>query len=173
MTCYLTTALVNRSTGSTCTRERWEAPQSVRGLHRMKEMDIQASPANRMTRAVLSILVMFVCLAHTRETLDDFKMVIEDVELYINSLKEEDFEMVANSFIDQYMRITDNVFNNLQFIGPEFAVAKKLFEALMEIIPELKAKWLKSPEDYKLFWEYIQKAIDGLKVLHETMVIKD
>ena len=81
--------------------------------------------------------------------------------------------MVANSFIDQYMRITDNVFNNLQFIGPEFAVANKIFEALKEIIPELKAKWLKSPEDYKLFWEYIHKAIEGLKVLHETMVIKD
>ena len=34
----LTTALVNRSTGSTCTRECWEAPQSVNGLQRMKEM---------------------------------------------------------------------------------------------------------------------------------------
>ncbi|CAL8384985.1 unnamed protein product [Arctogadus glacialis] len=135
--------------------------------------DIQASPANRMTRTVLSILVMFVCLAHTRETLDDFKMVIEAVELYVNSLKEDDLEMVANSFIDEHIRITDNVLNIVQDIGPEYVVAKQLFEAVKEIIPELKAKWLKSPEDYKLFWEYIQKAIEGLKVLHETMVIKD
>ncbi|CAL8384974.1 unnamed protein product [Arctogadus glacialis] len=138
--------------------------------------DIRASPANRMTRAVLSILVMFVCLAPMLEvnsTMDDFKMVIEDVELYINSLKEEDLEMVANSLIDEQIRITNNILNVIQLIGPEYVVVKKLFESVMEFIPELKAKWLKSPEDYKLFWEYIQKAIEGLKVLHETMVIKD
>ncbi|CAL8376743.1 unnamed protein product [Gadus morhua 'NCC'] len=129
-----------------------------------------------MTRAVLSILVIFVCLAPMLEvnsTQDDFKMFIEDVELYINSLKEEDLEMIANSLIEKQIRITDNILNHIQHIGPEFAAVKKLFEAMMKIIPELKAKWLKSPEDYKLFWEYIHKAIKGLKVLHETMVIKD
>ncbi|XP_059932834.1 uncharacterized protein LOC132475619 isoform X4 [Gadus macrocephalus] len=138
--------------------------------------DIQAAPANRMTRAVLSILVMFVCLAPMLEvnsTTDDFKMVIEGVELYINSLKEEDLEMVANGLIDEQIHIANNMLNVIQFIGPEFAAVKKLFEAVMVIIPELKAKWLKSPEDYKHFWEYIHKAIEGLKVLHEIMLIKD
>ncbi|XP_030194103.1 uncharacterized protein LOC115529478 isoform X3 [Gadus morhua] len=138
--------------------------------------NIRASPANRMTRAVLSILVIFVCLAPMLEvnsTQDDFKMFIEDVELYINSLKEEDLEMIANILIDKQIRITDNILNHIQDIGPELAEVKKLLEAMMEIIPELEAKWLKSPEDYKLFREYIHKAIKGLKVFHETMVIKD
>ena len=81
--------------------------------------------------------------------------------------------MVTNSLIDEQIRVTNNILNVIQIIGPEFEAVKKLSEAVMEIIPELKAKWLKSPEDYKLIWEYIHKAIEGLKVLHETMVIKD
>ena len=55
--------------------------------------------------------------------------------------------MVANGLIDEYIRIANNMLKVIQFIGPEFAALKKLFEAVTEIIPELKAKWLKSPED--------------------------
>ncbi|CAL8377534.1 unnamed protein product [Boreogadus saida] len=113
--------------------------------------DIRASPANRiehpldrvnyiaipfhvrknlsfswslMTRAVLSILVMFVCLAHTLairpKLLDDFKMMIEALDLYFNSFKEDfDVEMAADSLINEQIHIWDNMLKVLPNSEPD------------------------------------------------------
>ncbi|CAL8377553.1 unnamed protein product [Boreogadus saida] len=123
-----------------------------------------------MIRTGLSILVIFVCLAHTLdvETRDDYKKAMEAFGFYINSLKEDDFEMAVDSIIDEQIPLLDVTLEVLQYIGPEYVAAKKLFEAVKESIPELKAKWLPSTKDIKLFWKYFQKEIEGLKVFHET-----
>ena len=81
--------------------------------------------------------------------------------------------MAVERIIDEQIRIWDVTLEVLQNIGPEYVAAKKLFEAVKESIPELKAKWLPSTKDIKLFWKYFQKEIEGLKVFHETEVIKN
>jgi hypothetical protein len=48
--------------------------------------------------------------------------------------------MVTNSLIDEQIRVTNNILNVIQIIGPEFAAVKKLFEAVMEIIPRYLTK---------------------------------
>ncbi|XP_059932832.1 uncharacterized protein LOC132475619 isoform X2 [Gadus macrocephalus] len=159
--------------------------------------NIRASPANRMTRAVLSILVMFVCLAPMLEvnsTTDDFKMVIEGVELYINSLKgdlkkkKEAMELRFNSLKDYYNTEKDALAERIreqnrlhatlakleQYSGPEFAAIKKILETLKESNSELNAKFLLMTEVSDHKFQIIQKKIEGIKdLVHETEVNKD
>ncbi|CAL8377540.1 unnamed protein product [Boreogadus saida] len=128
-----------------------------------------------MTRAVLSILVMFVCLAPMLEvnsTQDDHKKAIEAVELSINSLKEHfKFKMDAQADkLTEQSRIVDGMLDVLQNTGPEYSAAKKQFETSKETISELKATFLLNNENSELLWESIRELF---KVLHETEVNKD
>ncbi|XP_056431881.1 uncharacterized protein LOC130370190 isoform X3 [Gadus chalcogrammus] len=137
--------------------------------------DIRASPANRMTRAVLSILVIFVCLAPMLEvnsTQDDHKNAIEAVELSINFLKEH-FKFKIDAQADkltEQIRVLDGMLDVLQNAGPEYSAVKKQFEASKETSSELKAKWLLNNENSEFIWESIRELF---KVLNETEVNKD
>ncbi|CAL8376716.1 unnamed protein product [Gadus morhua 'NCC'] len=137
--------------------------------------DIRASPANRMTRAVLSILVMFVCLAPMLEvnsTTDDHKNATEAVELSINSLKEQfKFKMDAQADkLTEQIRIVDGMLDVLQNAGPEYSAAKKQLETSKETGSELKAKLLLNNENSEFLWESIRELF---KDLDETEVNKD
>ncbi|CAL8376747.1 unnamed protein product [Gadus morhua 'NCC'] len=129
----------------------------------------------RMPRAVLSILVIFVCLAPMLEvnsTQDDHKKNKDVLESSINSLKEHfKFKMDAQADkLTDLSRMVNGVFDVLQNTGPEFSAAKKQFETLKETGSELKAKMLLNNENSELLWESIRKLF---KDLDETEMNKD
>ncbi|CAL8300949.1 unnamed protein product [Gadus morhua 'NCC'] len=113
--------------------------------------DIQASPANRMTHAILFILGIFVCLAPMLEvnsTQDDHKKKKEVLESSINSLKEHKFKMDAQADkLTEQTRIVDGMLDVLQNTGPEYSAAKKKLETLKENSSELKAALLQINEN--------------------------
>ncbi|CAL8377536.1 unnamed protein product [Boreogadus saida] len=139
--------------------------------------DIRASPANRMTRAVLSIVVMFVCLAHTMEDSPqgDFKKAIEAFKLSINSMMER-YKLLMDSEVDLLTTLsdtTDNTLDSLQNSEPEYAAAKKIFETAKESYPKLKAKFLLFNDDKELLLEYCQKEDYKFKMDAEADKLKE
>ncbi|CAL8384993.1 unnamed protein product [Arctogadus glacialis] len=133
------------------------------------------SLAQRMTRAVLSILVMFVCLAPMLEvnsTQDDHEKNKDVLESSINFLKEHwKFKMDALADeLTEHSRIVDSMLDVLQNTGPEYSAAKKQLETTKEAFSELKAELLLNNEISELFWEFTQELF---KDLDETEVNKD
>ncbi|CAL8376720.1 unnamed protein product [Gadus morhua 'NCC'] len=128
-----------------------------------------------MTRAVLSILVIFVCLAPMLEvnsTQDDHKKTIEAVEFSINSLKghlKVKTDAQADKLTEQ-SRIVDGMLDVLKNAGPEHSETKKIFEASKETISELKAQMLLNNENSEFLLESVRKLF---KALDETEVNKD
>ncbi|CAL8384964.1 unnamed protein product [Arctogadus glacialis] len=131
--------------------------------------DIRASPANRMTRAVLSILVMFVCLAPMLEVNSkqgDFKKAIEAFELSINSMMER-YKLLMDREVDLLTNLRDSTDNTLDILqnSEQYAAAKKIFETAKESYPKLKAKFLLFNEDKELLLEYCQEDDGGWNLL--------
>ncbi|CAL8327162.1 unnamed protein product [Lota lota] len=119
----------------------------------------------RMTHAVLSILVMFVCLAHTLEvnsTLTNLKKEIQALELMATSMKEtyNTQQDALADMITENDHLTDATLALIQKAVPQLSANKKHLEAAKESNAELKAKLHQISNDMKLMWENIQKEIE-------------
>ncbi|XP_056431867.1 uncharacterized protein LOC130370179 [Gadus chalcogrammus] len=129
-----------------------------------------------MPRAVLSILVIFVCLAPILETLSstlDVRMkMIQVIELEFNSLKDSyntRKEAVAEGFkeIESEMDATSAILQ--QRCGPNFEASKKNSETLKEWHTETKDTYLLFTEVFDNAYEFFQKGIEEVKdLVHEN-----
>ncbi|CAL8376755.1 unnamed protein product, partial [Gadus morhua 'NCC'] len=134
--------------------------------------DIRASPANRMTRTVLSILVIFVCLAPILETLssilEDRMKMIQVIELEFHSLKDSHNtrkDALAAEFkeIDSELDATSAILR--QCFGPGAEKLKKNSETLKEWHTETKDKFLLIFEVLDNAYVFLQKEIEEVKEL--------
>ncbi|XP_056431872.1 uncharacterized protein LOC130370185 isoform X1 [Gadus chalcogrammus] len=133
-----------------------------------------------MTRTVLSILVMFVCLAPMQEvysTQDDIKKKIQALELKANSLKD-----YCNTKKEAIFKMLEKDDQSLDAAlakaekreGPVFAAIKDKLEMAKESNSERKAQLQHFTHVCDLSCEHIQKEIMRLKdLVNEPEVIKN
>ncbi|CAL8377555.1 unnamed protein product [Boreogadus saida] len=142
--------------------------------------DIRAPPANRMTRTVLSILVIFVCLAPILETLssilDDRMKKIQVIELEFNSLKDY-YNTRMDALAEEFKEIERELEASLAMLNqgrrPKFAASKNYLETLREWYSETKDKFLLFTEVFDKAYEFIHKGIEEVKDLVNETVNKD
>ncbi|XP_056431868.1 uncharacterized protein LOC130370180 [Gadus chalcogrammus] len=129
-----------------------------------------------MTRTVLSILVIFVCLAPILETLSstlDVRMKkIQVIELEFNSLKDyynTRKEALAEEFKEIESELDASSAILRQCCGPGAAKLKKNTETLRERHTETKDKFLLIVEVLDNAYVFLQKEIEEVKdLVHEN-----